>query len=186
MSTFPVADRYCLLLVLDLFGGQAASWPLVFGRRCVPALGGGSESGKASCLSHRWQLNPIMYLWCCSCRRGLSLLSQWSDRLLCTSVRSSSGWRRPLCWDWWESSEWYTPLPCTGRILDPRDLPALPEEKMAYASALSPNQYLFAQFLWEQSKEDFQTSWGRRGFASSPPPGVLVMRGFVALLASVS
>ena len=73
---------------------------LVFGRRCVPALGGDRrESGKASCLSHRWQLNPVMYLWCFSYRRDLSLLSQWSD--LSTLYR-------------WESSEWYTPLLCTG------------------------------------------------------------------------
>ena len=153
-ATSPAADCYGSLLVLDLFGGQLLPGLRVFGRRCVPALGGDRrDSGKASCLSHCG--SSALPCICDASRAEGVFLSFPSDQtsLLCTR---------------WESSEWYTPALYWVRILDPRDLPALPlRRRWLMLLPFTPKQHLFAQFLWEWRNEDsLNSSWGRRGFCS--------------------
>lgn len=86
--------------------------------------------------------------------------------LLCTGWEAS-GWRRPLCFVPGENLPSGTHL-CSvlGKNPGP-ERSACPPLRRRWLMLLpfSPNQHLFAQFLWEQSKEDsLNSSWGRRGF----------------------
>ena len=134
MSHSPSGRLLLPVTVLDSFGGQLLPGLRVFGRRCVPALGRHRrDSGEASCLSHCGSSTPPGI--CDASRAEGVFLSFPSGQtsLLCT--------RR-------ESSEWYTPAVYWVRILDPRDLPALPlRRRRLMLLPFSPKQHLFARFL---------------------------------------
>lgn len=153
MSTFPVADCYCLLLVLDLIwrpGCFLASWYLAgavylllegTGGRVVrpPACPTGGSS-TLSCICDASRIEGIF----------LSFPSGQTS-LLCTGENPPSGTH---------------PCSVLGKNPGP-ERSACPPLRRRWLMLLpfSPKQHLFAQFLWERSKEDsLNSSWGRRGF----------------------